>query len=136
MTRINLVPPSELYDQHLMAEFREIQHVPMSLQRSLNKKSGFHMSEIPNEFTLNNGHVKFFYDKGLYLANRFDEIKKELFLRDFAINDKPFRLDLFPEKFQNNWKPSAEDLLIIRARIAEKLAMKLNWYKKTEVKSR
>lgn len=35
MTRINLVPPSELMDQHLFAEFREIKMVPRSLHRSI-----------------------------------------------------------------------------------------------------
>ena len=35
MTRINLVPPEELMDQHLFAEFREIKMVPKSLRRSL-----------------------------------------------------------------------------------------------------
>ncbi len=132
MTRINLVHPSELYDQHLMAEFREIQHIPMSLQRSLHKKAGFDKDEIPREFTLNSGHVKFFYDKGLYLAKRFDTIKQELFLRKFTIQDKLFKLDHFPEDFQNSWIPSEHDIQVIRERIAEKLAMKPHWYKKTQ----
>ena len=35
MTRINLVPPEELSDQHLVAEYREIFMVGYSLQRSL-----------------------------------------------------------------------------------------------------
>ena len=35
MTRINLVPPEELSDQHLIAEYREIFMVGSSLQRSL-----------------------------------------------------------------------------------------------------
>ena len=35
MTRINLVPPEELTDQHLFAELREIKMVPRSLARSL-----------------------------------------------------------------------------------------------------
>ena len=35
MTRINLVPITELSDQHLVAEYREIFMVGPSLQRSL-----------------------------------------------------------------------------------------------------
>ena len=35
MTRINLIHPSELTDQHLFAEFREIKMIPKSLRRSL-----------------------------------------------------------------------------------------------------
>lgn len=131
MTRINLVDPSELYDQHLMAEYREIQHIPMALQRSLNKKTKFHKNEIPEKFTLNRGHVKFFYNKGLYLAKRFESIKNELKLRHFLIENKEFKLFLFPLEFQNDWSPSSEDINLIRARIYEKLLLKKNWYKKT-----
>jgi deoxyribonuclease (pyrimidine dimer) len=35
MTRINLLPPEELSDQHLIAEYREIFMFGSSLQRSL-----------------------------------------------------------------------------------------------------
>lgn len=35
MTRVNLVPVTELADQHLFAEFRELKMVPKSLARSL-----------------------------------------------------------------------------------------------------
>lgn len=65
MTRINLVPPSELTDQHLFAEFREIKMVPKALARSLKGRRPRGVLEaIPKEFTLNTGHVMFFYDKG------------------------------------------------------------------------
>lgn len=131
MTRINLINPSELYDQHLMAEYREIQHVPMALQRSLKKKSGFSKNEIPCKFTLNSGHVKFFYDKGLYLSKRFDMLVQELKLRNFTLQDKEFKLHLFPEGFQNDWTPKDDDIAIVRERINEKLRMRPGWYKKT-----
>jgi len=40
MTRINLVNPKELSDQHLVAEYREIFMVGSSLQRSMKSKIG------------------------------------------------------------------------------------------------
>jgi deoxyribonuclease (pyrimidine dimer) len=131
MTRINLIHPSELYDQHLMPEYREIQHVPMALQRSLNKKTGFDKNEIPKQFTLNTGHVKFFYDKGLCLAKRFELIKQELKLRQFSVQEKQFQISLFPEGFQNDWLPSSDDIAIVVTRINEKLNMRAGWYRKT-----
>ncbi len=131
MTRINLVPPLELYDQHLMAEYREIQHVPMSLNRSLKKKGGFKMEEIPSHFTLNTGHVKFFYNKGRYLLLRFGDIVHELKRRGFNIKTKEFRFELFPDGFQEDWLPTEDDFKAIRIRIAEKVNLKPNWYKKT-----
>ena len=39
MTRINLVNPRELSDQHLVAEYREIFMVGSSLQRSIKSKN-------------------------------------------------------------------------------------------------
>ena len=129
MTRINLIPVEELYDQHLMAEYREIQHIPKSLQRSLKKKGGFSLEDIPNSFTLNKGHVKFFYDKGLYLSERFEELKKELKIRNFNIIEKDFPVELFPGKYFNNWVPSENDLIIIRERIRERINLKSYWYR-------
>ena len=39
MTRINIIEPSELTDQHLIAEYREIFMVGSVLQRSLKSKN-------------------------------------------------------------------------------------------------
>ena len=46
MTRINIVHPSELTDQHLIAEYREITMVPAALKRTLNSKIGFQKNKI------------------------------------------------------------------------------------------
>ena len=53
MTRINLVPPSELTDQHLIAEYREIFMVAGSLRRTLISNSGYNESKVPKKYTLN-----------------------------------------------------------------------------------
>ena len=62
MTRINLVNPSELTDQHLIAEYREIFMVGGSLNRTLNSKVGYREDRVPKQYTLNTGHVYFFYN--------------------------------------------------------------------------
>ena len=56
MTRINIVEPSELTDQHLIAEYREITMVPGSLKRTLVSKIGYKESKVPKKYTLNTGH--------------------------------------------------------------------------------
>ena len=53
MTRINIIPPRELYDQHLIAEYREMLMVPASLKRTLASKAGLQLHKIPKTFTLN-----------------------------------------------------------------------------------
>ena len=74
MTRINIINPLELYDQHLIAEYREILMIASSLKRTLASKSGYKESKVPKRYTLNKGHVYFFYNKGLYLHKRYDSI--------------------------------------------------------------
>ena len=128
MTRINLVEPRELSNQHLMAEYREIFMVGSSLQRSL-KSPNFSVNRIPKEFTLNKGHVMFFYDKGKYLHNRYRLLRKELLRRGFKIDvNRTFKVEQWKEELYNDWKPSDKDLEIIRQRIQEKIDTKPDWY--------
>lgn len=134
MTRINLVDPSELMDQHLFAEFREIKMVPMSLRRSLTARglAGV-LAMVPSEFTLNKGHVSFFYDKGAYLAMRYGWLRDELDKRGIQY-DRGSRFDPLgvydanPSLF-NGYTPTPAALAIIRERIAQKIAMKPHWYR-------
>ena len=131
MTRINIIPPSELTDQHLIAEYREITMVPAALSRTLKSKAGFNPNRINEKYTLNTGHVYFFYDKGLYLNKRYNELIEEMKLRGFNPDpDKKFPKEIFPSELYNDWMPTLEDQKIIRKRIAEKIAMKPNWYRK------
>ena len=84
MTRINLIHPKELMDQHLLAEWREIKMIPASLRRSLKTKSISEViKSIPKDYTLGSGHVKFFYNKHIYLCKRYTELTKELQKRNF-----------------------------------------------------
>lgn len=136
MTRINTIPPQQLMDQHLMAEFREIRHIGGSLQRSLkNNNLNEVKSRIPKAYTLNTGHVTFFYDKGLYLSNRFQLIKDELLKRGFNINkDTEFNLHLFPDGFKNDYIPTDSAIQINLDRINLRISEKQNFYRKTEYK--
>lgn len=145
MTRINLVPPEELMDQHLFAEFREIKMVPKSLRRSLdaakrnNDGSDYKarlvvQHRIPPAFTLNTGHVSFFYDKALYLRKRYALLRAELERRGINFNrdsllDPDGVFDALDERFRKDYDPTPEALALVRARIAEKIALKPSWYR-------
>ena len=131
MTRINLVPITELSDQHLVAEYREIFMVGPSLQRSLKSPNWNKTKEtLPKEFTLNKGHVKFFYNKGKYLYNRYLELIKEM--KNRGMNPDPlrkFKREQWPDELFNDWIPSANDLEIIRERIQLRIKQRPNWYR-------
>jgi deoxyribonuclease (pyrimidine dimer) len=133
MTRINLVEPSELTDQHLIAEYREIFMVGGSLNRTLNSKVGYKEDRVPKRYTLNKGHVYFFYNKGKYLHNRYHELISEMKKRGFQPNkSRVFPTSVFKDNgLYKDWMPNIEDYKIIRQRISEKIAMKPNWYRKT-----
>jgi len=127
MIRINLINPSKLLYQHLMVEFKETEHISMFLQKSLNKESGHNLDEILKYFTLHKGCIKFVYNKGLYLAKRFKNIKIELHKRNFLIQNKQFKLDLFSYEYKNDWILSSNYIKIIMMRINEKLTLKESW---------
>ena len=134
MTRINIVNPSELTDQHLIAEYREITMVPAALNRTLNSKSGYQEKKVSDRYTLNTGHVYFFYNKGKYLHRRYDELIREMRLRGFTPDSNrvfPYKVFIDNDLY-NDWTPTMEDYKIIRERIQQKIAMKPNWYRRTE----
>ncbi len=135
MTRINIIPVQELFDQHLIAEYREITMVPAALNRTINSKAGLKVSKINKTFTLNKGHVYFFYNKGKYLHQRYKELIKEMQARGFRPNPKrKFPTTIFIENnLYNNWEPSIEDFKIIRERIESKVRERPLWYKKTKL---
>jgi deoxyribonuclease (pyrimidine dimer) len=140
MTRINLVPPEELMDQHLFAEFREIKMIPKSLRRSLlaSEKRDEDLYDfwkrIPKEYTLNKGHVSFFYDKGAYLADRYNVLRHELRRRGYkfdenALMDPKCVFASLDHNFNNHYIPSEHALALVRARIAERISQRPNWYR-------
>ena len=133
MTRINIIPVSELHDQHLIAEYREITMVPAALKRTLNSKVGLLKEKISKHFTLNSGHVYFFYDKGLYLDKRYTEIVNEMKSRVFNPDStRVFPIQIFKDNnLYNDWTPMIEEQKLIRQRIQERINSKPDWYRKT-----
>ena len=134
MTRINIIDPSELYDQHLIAEYREIFMVAGSLKRTLVSKAGYREEKVFKRYTLNKGHVYFFYNKGLYLHKRYDAIISEMKERGFKPDsDRKFPDNIFRDNgLYHDWKPNKEDYKVIRKRIKEKIALRPGWYRKTK----
>ena len=134
MTRINIIPASELTDQHLIAEYREITMVPGSLKRTLKSKAGYRKERVSSKYTLNSGHVYFFYNKGLYLNKRYKELVQEM--KDRGFNPDPnrkFPKEVFPKELYNDWMPSLDEQKVVRQRIEEKIKMKPDWYRKTKI---
>jgi hypothetical protein len=117
MTRINCgIPPKDLTDKHLLAEHREIKRIPNCIA-----KGKYNMKNQPKEFTLGEGHVKFFYDKLGYLLIRYHQLHGECMLRGFDIEFYGDAWKDVPKHLMNGYKPTERDIQIVRERIAERL---------------
>ena len=117
MTRINVaIPPKDLCRQHLLAEHREIVRIP-----NVVKKGKYTLDKQPKEFTLGTGHVKFFYNKLLYLKNRYNQIYDECVRRGYNVTYFGDAFDGIPIKMMNDYQPTERDKLLIEARISERL---------------
>ena len=138
MTRINIIPVEELFDQHLIAEYREITMIPAALKRTLKSKKGLDVSRINSKYTLNKGHVYFFYNKGKYLNKRYKKIINEMIKRGFNPDLKrKFETEIFIKNdLYEDWTPKLEDFKIIRERIELKIQQKPSWYRKTKRKKK
>lgn len=131
MTRINLVKVQELTDQHLVAEYREIFMVGSALQRSLKSPNWEKTKKsLPTEFTLNGGHVKFFYNKGKYLHKRYLGLVNEMKRRGMKPDPtRAFKVHQWPDDLYRDWSPSEKELEIVRQRIQERIDQKPDWYR-------
>jgi hypothetical protein len=111
MTRINVVPVQELSRQHLVAEYREITRLPGNLRDSLNRTTKpFDLAEIPPSYILGKGHVKFFYDKMLFLEKRFEALVNEMLARGYNPSYKDSSIFRTVSQFYNDYTPTSEAL--------------------------
>lgn len=76
---------------------------------------------MPTQFKLGEGHVKFFYDKALYLKNRYEELYQECIQRGVNVTYFGDAWEGVPEELMNDYQPTESDRVIIRERINERL---------------
>ncbi|WJZ28001.1 endonuclease V N-glycosylase UV repair enzyme [Serratia phage 92A1] len=130
MTRINLTLVSELADQHLMAEYRELPRVFGAVRKHVQNGKQIKDFKIAPEFLLGSGHVTFFYDKLEFLRQRQIALIAECLKRGFNIKDTTVQdITDIPAIWRNDYKPSPTAIALSQARLDEKIAMKPGWYK-------
>lgn len=123
MTRINVVPVTELTNKHLFAEWREMPRLVANLKASLSRKGKpFQLTEIPPEYKLGAGHVKFFFDKFEYLHERHKQLTQELLKRGYNLSHTDSSIfSQVEKKWYGNYVPTSEAIELNRERIAERL---------------
>jgi len=112
MVRINLLEPSALSDQHLIAEYREILLL-LGYVRKHEKLSseGAHFMKQP---------VKFFGDRLTYLERRHALLRKEMRKRGFRPRIVP-SMRGYARGRKRDFIPDAKQVREIKARIANRL---------------
>ncbi len=124
MTRINVgIKPQQLTDEHLRAEYREIQRLPSCYRKAVASGS---INRIPDKPCLGKGHILFFLDKFFYTRKRHTQLYYELCDRDF-LNAAFSGIEAFDDtevKSDELWKdytPTPEDTELLKARIIERI---------------
>lgn len=132
MTRINVVPVSELMDQHLWTEWSEMPRIPIAMHKSIASRGHDGTLEIiPPTYRLGKGHMTFFYDKGLFLMERWHQLRGEMHRRKIDY-DPSIHLGTYVGlsiEFMKPYTPTPEALQENRERIASKIAMHPSWYR-------
>lgn len=131
--RCNLIDPSLLTDQHLIAEKRELRMIPPLLEKKLSKGLGNVLTLIPPSFVLGKGHMSFWLNKGFYLEKRFISLHQEMLKRGFnpsesiTFNCEPFLLH--KEILYLDYIPTKDSLEKIKERLQCRFLEKPSWYK-------
>ena len=128
MTRVNLVEPQELSDQHLIAEYREL---PRCIKQCIDT------TDAPLNYCLGKGHMKWAKKHSKFLIERYKKLCAEMRYREFAVNYPAEDLIAY---YKKNCKQSDDfdyvvgfgDFLKSRARLLQKITQKPNWYKWTK----
>ena len=129
MTRVNVIPVSELSDQWLIAEYREL---PRCIKQDIDTSDGIYMT-----YCLCKGHVKWAKTHSFYLFDRYADICEEMRYRGFEVNYPAYKLEedyygYTLVKNNHNYIPTAEAIIINRKRLIEKYKMKPDFYKWTK----
>lgn len=127
MTRINVVPPKELHNKHLMGEIHEITRVfglvRKAQERGINKYNFKEKLNPPDTYTMGTGHVKFFYNKLDFIKDRYQKLCYESWNRGYkVVMIDPDSLGAgLRKEWYNDYTPDDNALNINRERIRERM---------------
>lgn len=132
MTRLNIVDVEDLTDRHLVAEYKELtQFLHIVIKRVTEKHP---MDDLPEDYTLNGGHCKFFFNKGRYLYHRFVELANEMETRGMNVDRDKFQVrlnriaDAYPIMLFGEYTPNVADYSIAIDRISQRINEKPHLY--------
>lgn len=117
MTRINSgISVGSLMDSHLFSEYRELKRIPNTITSGKAV-----VKNIPKTFSLNKGHVKFYYPRLKYLHKRSNALYQELLKRGYNVEDYSSCFKSLPPELYNDWDDTEAKPILVE-RISERLA--------------
>lgn len=123
MTRINCVPPAELTDEHLGAEYRELPRVFALAEAAYHRGlDPFTNKYVPKEYTLGRGHVLFFYTRLLWCERRYKQLVEECTFRGRLVSFPVVPRYDVPDTWRQGWVPTEAAKALNRARIQARLS--------------
>ena len=130
MTRINVVPVTELSDKHLAGEYHEISRVFELVRKAVERPAPV---VIPERYLLGRGHVMFFYDKLSFVSSRYMQLALEMRYRAYKRgSDSAVDIRVVLEIIEcahdsvpaatwwRDYEPTPEALALNRLRLAER----------------
>lgn len=122
MTRINVVNVSLLSDQHLLAEYKELPRIFGYVDKAIKKGLKPKDLNIPKEYVLGPGHVKFFYNKLVYIYARHAQLVWELEYRHFTLQYPQLKqnLDDYSPLWVEDYEPTKQAIQLNSERIMER----------------
>lgn len=122
MTRINLIPIDELERDFIRGEYKEIVRIFNLVKNAQRKGKTPEDIDIPKQYKLGTGHVKFFYNKLLFIVERYESLSDTMLSFGYKVN--PINRKDLLEGIDNHWingyTPSEEEIEISRQRIIER----------------
>lgn len=127
--RINVIDPKYLMDQHLRAEYLEIQGMMLNYYRRSVLQTDFDWSRVPKHYTLGTGHAMFFYDKMKFVTRRFKRVVAECNARGFTTNLLELDYSIVKPEHMNDYEVSRKDIEVNLERVRQRISLKPEWYK-------
>jgi hypothetical protein len=103
-----------LSDAHLGAEYRELPRVFGLVRKAIGRGLTPADIRMPERYVLGKGHIRFFYDKLDYLADRYLKICHECRCRGRVVNygDVSALSEGIPGDWFNYWEASPKDMAL------------------------
>jgi hypothetical protein len=122
LTRVNVVPPSELTNSQLLAEYREIPRIYRMVLKSIDRGEDVGQG-VPPEFTYGKGALRFWYNKLQYIKLRQVALSEEMRARNYQTIAHPDPLSegnhgIEHPGYWQDYTPTEEALASNRRRLA------------------